>query len=48
MGGLHGGQVVDHNEALLLLLGVIWLGAYVRKHPYFLEIPTEGLGVKCL
>lgn len=36
------GQVVDDHEALLLLLGVIWLGGYIRKHPYFLEIPAEA------
>lgn len=35
LGGLQGGQVVGDNEVLLLLLGVMWLGAYIRKHPYF-------------
>lgn len=36
-----GPGVDGSKEVLWIFLGVIWWGSYIRKHPYFLEIPAE-------
>lgn len=42
LGNLNVDQVVDESkEVLLIFLGVVWLGGYIRKHAYLVELPAD-------